>query len=221
LFVGHFAVAFAAKRITPRASLALLVVATQLADIIWPVLLALGVEQVRIDPGNTAFTALDFVSYPYSHSLVLLALWGVILGVVSRRAVRHRAAVAIVAALAVSHWVLDWVTHRPDMPLYPGGPRVGLGLWNSIPATLAIELAMFAGGIWVYTRETRPRDAAGRWGFAALIAVLLVIYLSGLAVPPPSIPAIYTATLGGAMLVIVWTWWIDRHRELIGRRPHL
>ena len=221
MFVGHFAVAFAAKRITPRASLALLVVATQLADMIWPVLLALGVEQVRIDPGNTAFTALDFVSYPYSHSLVLLALWGVILGLASRRAVHHRSAVVIVTALVVSHWVLDWVTHRPDMPLYPGGPRFGLGLWNSIPATLIIELAMFAGGIWVYTRETRARDAVGRWGFAALVAVLLVIYLSGLAVPPPSIPAIYTATLGGAMLVGVWTWWIDRHRELISGRPHL
>jgi hypothetical protein len=215
MFVGHFAVAFAAKRITPRASLALLVVAAQLADIIWPVLVALGVETVRIDPGNTAFTALDFVSYPYSHSLVVLALWGVILGMASRRAVHHRAAVAIIVALVLSHWLLDWITHRPDMPLYPGGPLTGLGLWNSIPATLAIELTMFTAGIWIYTRETRARDAAGRWGVAALVVLLLVIYLSGLFGTPPSIAAIYTATLAGSVLVGVWTWWIDRHREQV------
>ena len=220
MFVGHFAVAFAAKRIMPRASLALLVIATQLADIVWPVLVALGVEHVRIDPGNTAFTPLDFVSYPYSHSLALLALWGVVLGLVSRRAMHHSSAVAIVAALVVSHWLLDWVTHRPDMPLYPGSARFGLGLWNSIPATLAVEVTMFAAGLWVYTSATRARDGVGRWGFSALVLFLLVVYLiSALGGVPPSVTAVYATTLAGGVLIGVWAWWVDRHRDLRHTSP--
>src|SRR5689334_3698801 len=85
MFVGHFAVGFAAKRAAPETSLAVLFVAAQLADLLWPLLVAIGVEQVRIDLGNTAFTPLDFVSYPYSHSLALLILWGVVLGAVAVR----------------------------------------------------------------------------------------------------------------------------------------
>jgi len=154
MFVGHFALGFAAKRAAPRLSLALLFVAAQLADLVWPLLIAIGIEQVRIDPGNTAFTPLDFVSYPYSHSLALLVVWGLALAYavcgVSRTG-------AILAALVVSHWVLDWVTHRPDMPLYPGSAQYGLGLWNSIPATVAIELAMFAAGVWIIFQPMQMR----------------------------------------------------------------
>jgi hypothetical protein len=133
MFVGHFGVALAAKRLAPRASLAVLILAAQLADVMWPVLVALGIEQVRINPGNTAFTPLDFVAYPYSHSLLLLVVWGLVLGVLTRAHVGGRAAIPLIAGVVVSHWVLDWITHRPDMPLFPGGPRLGLGLWNSVP----------------------------------------------------------------------------------------
>src|SRR5678816_2818941 len=129
MFIGHFAVGFAAKRVAPRLSLAALFAAVVLADIIWPVLVALGLEHVRIDPGNTAFTPLDFVSYPYSHSLILLAVWGLVLGLACRAFVRGGRVVPIIAGLVVSHWFLDFITHRPDMPIYPGGPRLGLGLW--------------------------------------------------------------------------------------------
>jgi hypothetical protein len=178
MFLGHFAVAFASKPLVPRASLALLIVAAQLADVLWPIFVALGIEQVRIDPGNTAFTPLDFVSYPYSHSLLLLAVWGALFGIVGRRFVPDRAVLPIVAALVVSHWALDWVAHRPDMPLYPGGPKTGLGLWNSVPATLAVELTMFAAGVWIYVRATRPATAGARWGLVGMVAFLLLAYLA-------------------------------------------
>ena len=215
MFIGHLALGFAAKRLEPRVSLALLFVAAQFADLLWPVLVAIGVEQVRIDPGNTAFTPLDFVSYPYSHSLLLLIVWGVALGLVCRWLVsNHRAIVVVMAGLVVSHWVLDFVTHRPDMPLYPGGPRLGLGLWNSIPGTLAVECALYAVGVWMYVRTTEARDAIGRWAFAALAAFLVLAYLAAVGTAPPSIPALYISALAGASVLTLWSWWVDKHRIL-------
>ena len=146
MFIGHFALGFAAKRVVPRVSVAALFGAAQLADLLWPFLLAAGVEQVRIDPGNTRSTPLDFISYPYSHSLLMLVVWGGIFGWIASRIVRERYVFGIMFALVVSHWVLDYVTHRPDMPLYPGGPRVGLGLWNHPVPEKLIEITMYAAG---------------------------------------------------------------------------
>jgi LexA-binding, inner membrane-associated putative hydrolase len=214
MFIGHFALGLAAKRAAPKVSLAVLFGAAQLADILWPIFLAAGLEQVRIDPGNTAFTPLDFVSYPYSHSLVLLVVWGLLLAALCRAFVRDRWLVPVIAGLVVSHWVLDWVTHRPDMPLYPGGPKLGLGLWNSVPATVAVEVPMFLAGLWIYMHATRARDRVGRWGFISLIAMLLVIYAGNIfSGPPPSIRALSTTVLIGSVLFTAWSWWADRHRD--------
>ena len=214
MFVGHFGLALAAKRLAPRASLAVLILAAQLADVVWPVLVALGIEQVRIDPGNTAFTPLDFVSYPYSHSLLLLVVWGLVLGVLTRTHVHARAAIPLIAGLVVSHWVLDWITHRPDMPLFPGGPHLGLGLWNSVPGTLAVELVMFAAGVWIYAGITRAKDAVGRWGFFTLMAFLLLAYFANLHSVPPSVTAVFTVSMVGALVIAAWAWWVDRHRAV-------
>lgn len=202
------------RQSAPRVSLGLLFGAAQLADILWPLFLAAGLEQVRIDPGNTAFTPLDFASYPYSHSLALLALWGVALAVLSRPLARGRHVFAVVSALVVSHWVLDFITHRPDLPLYPGGPKFGLGLWNSIPATVAIEVPMFAAGLWIYTNTTRPRDRIGKWAFGSLVVTLLLIYVANIfSPPPPSVKALtIVAALGGALFTL-WSWWGDKHRD--------
>ncbi len=212
MFIGHFALGFAAKRAAPRLSLAALFAAAQLADLIWPFLLAAGVEQVRIVPGITAFTPLDFVSYPYSHSLLALALWGLLLGGICAVIVRDRRVMVVVAALVVSHWVLDWVTHRPDLPLYPGSAKVGLGLWNSVPATVVVESAMFAVGVWLYARATRATDVIGRRAFAAFVGFLLAAYAANLGPPPPSITALVIAAIAGAAVIILWAWWFDRHR---------
>ena len=117
MFIGHFALGLAAKRATPRVSLGVLFASAQLADLLWPFFLALGLEQVRIDPGNTALTPLDFVSYPYSHSLLLLFVWGAVMAVLCSPFARGRRVSAVISGLVVSHWVLDFLTHRPDMPL--------------------------------------------------------------------------------------------------------
>jgi membrane-bound metal-dependent hydrolase YbcI (DUF457 family) len=182
-------------------------------DLLWPALVAVGVEQVRIDPGNTAFTPLDFVSYPYSHSLLTLALWGALFAWAFRASARPRSAL-LFAALVVSHWVLDFVTHRPDMPLYPGGPKVGLDLWASVPATVVIETIMFVAGVWMYASCTRARDRVGTWGFVGLVTLLAVLYVGNLlSPPPPSVDTLVVTAIIGAGVLIVLTWWADRHRE--------
>lgn len=215
MFIGHFALGFAAKRSTPRVSLAALFGAAQLADTLWPVLVATGLERVRIAPGDTPFTPLEFISYPYSHSLALLLIWGALFGLAYRAATgRNGRAAIILAALVVSHWVLDVASHRPDMPVYPGGPRFGLGLWYSIPATIAVEGSMFSIAVWMYARATRARDKIGRWALVALVALLAVAYVGNiLGGPPPSVTAIWIAGLAGAVLIIGLAWWADSHRE--------
>jgi hypothetical protein len=219
VFVGHFAAGFAAKRVAPQLSLGVLFLAAQLADVLWPIFVALGLETVRIAPGVTAVTPLDFVSYPYSHSLAALVVWAIVLGAICARLAGGRTTFLVVAALVLSHWVFDFVTHRPDMPLYPGSVKYGLGLWNSLHATLAVELAMFAAGVWVYATSTRPRDAAGRWSFVALVAFLLVAYAANLAGgPPPSVAAIYWLGIVGSAVILAWSWWTDRRRASVRAR---
>lgn len=216
MFIGHFALGFAAKRVAPHASLVLLFAAAQLCDLIWPVLVALGIEQVRIDPGNTAFTPLDFVSYPFSHSLVFVVLWGIVLGLVAARSQDRRAlSFGTIAALVVSHWVLDFFSHRPDLPIYPNGPRVGLGLWNNVPATLAVELTLFALGLIVYFRSTRATDAVGRWASFALVGFQLLAYFGARSAAPPSVTAIWVTGIAGAVVILAWAFWIERHRRSV------
>ena len=215
MFIGHLALAFAAKRLTRRVSLAMLLVAAQWADMVWPLLVGLGIEQVRVDPGNTAFTPLDFVSYPYSHSLLALIAWGLIVGVGYRVVAGQRRAVWVLSSLVVSHWLLDYISHRADMPLYPGSAKYGLGLWNSVPATVFVEVAMFVAGLWVYSHTTRARDAVGRWGFVALASFLMLIYVANMVSPPPPSPmAIAVTAFVGAAVLGLWAWWVDAHRDL-------
>jgi hypothetical protein len=213
MFLGHVAVGLAAKRVAPRVSLTVLVLAAQLADVIWPALVGLGIEQVVIEPGNTRVTPLNFISYPYSHSLFTLALWSIGFAPLFGLS-RGRRAVPILVALVVSHWVLDVITHRPDMPIVPQSElRLGLGLWNSIPATIAVESAMYAAGVWIYLASTRARDRIGSWGFGVFSAFLVVVYLANVfGPPPPSVSAIWIGALAGAGVMTLWAWWVDRHR---------
>jgi hypothetical protein len=213
MFIGHHAAAFAAKRAAPGVSLGTLFAAATWIDLVWPVLLLLDVEHVRIDPGNTAFTPLDFYDYPITHSLLMVIGWS--LGAtILYRIVRHPSRDAlVVGACVLSHWVLDFVTHRPDLPLWPGGPMVGLGLWNSVPATVAVEVGLFAAALVVYLRSTRARDRVGSIALWLLVAFLGAIYAANLtSPPPPDAKAIGWVGLA-AWLFVPWGWWIDRHRE--------
>ncbi len=215
MFLGHFAVALAAKRAAPKISLGVLVLGAQWADTLWPVLLLTGTEKVRIDPGNTPVTPLDFVSYPYSHSLVALMGWGLLFGLAGFAWTRQVTSASILAGLVVSHWLLDWISHRPDMPIALNGEnRVGLGLWYSLPATVAVEVVLFGVGLWIYLSGTQARDLVGRWGFIALASLLGLIYVMNLASPPPpGVEAIASAGLAGAVLLFLWAHWADRHRD--------
>jgi hypothetical protein len=222
MFIGHFALGYAAKRWAPRLSLAVLFAAALFADLLWPVLVALGIEHVRIAPGFTASTPLEFISYPYSHSLLTLTLLGALFGGLAMRVapnapIASTATVApgiILFALVISHWVLDVVTHIPDMPLYPGGPKFGLGLWNSVPGTLAVETVLFALGVWVYARATTPRDAIGKWAFAGVTGFLLFGFIvNANGPPPPSVTALWMMALPLAALTLWLAWLADHHRR--------
>ena len=212
MFVGHLAAALAAKRVERRAPLGALVGAAFGLDLIWPLLLLAGIETVRIDPGNTAFTPLAFDHYPWSHSLSMAIVWSIAVGRVAAAALRHTRAGLIIGVTVLSHWLLDVITHRPDLPLWPGGPKVGLGLWNSIPLTLIVEGSLFAAGLALYLRATRPRDAVGKWAFLALVLLTTAIWVSGpFSPPPPGVTAI--AVVGLALwLFPLWASWIERHR---------
>lgn len=214
MFIGHFGVGFGAKALAPGASLGSLFLASQFIDLLWPTLLLMGVEQVRIEPGITRVTPLNFVHYPVSHSLLAVVGWAVLFAGVYLFLRRYpRGAVVLGLALA-SHWLLDLVVHRPDLPLYPGSAELfGLGLWSSLGATLAVELPIFCAGVWLYLRTTEASDAIGRWALWGLVAFLIAIYLANLlGDPPPSVPVL--AWVGQAQwLLIAWGYWVDRHRR--------
>ena len=174
MFIGHFGVGFSCKAAAPRASLGTYFLAAQFIDMLWPTFLLLGIEHARIQPGITTVTPLDFTYYPFSHSLAAVVVWGVLVGLVYQL-IRHYPRGAVLVGLAViSHWVLDLIVHRPDLPLYPGGGvKVGLGLWSSLGWTLFVEFALLGAGVWLYARATRARDRIGRFGLWALVAFLV------------------------------------------------
>lgn len=212
MFVGHLAVALAAKRASPRTSLGALVAAAFGLDLIWPILLLTGLERVRIAPGITAFAPLDFEHYPWSHSLSMAVIWGVAAGRLAVIPVKRVGTGLVIGLVVISHWVLDFVTHRPDLPLWPGGPEVGLGVWHSIAGTLMVEGALCAAAIAVYVRGTHPRGAAGKWALWTLIGFTTAIWISGpWSAPPPSERAIAYVALA-MWLFPVWAIWIDRNR---------
>jgi membrane-bound metal-dependent hydrolase YbcI (DUF457 family) len=214
MFIGHVGVGLAAKSAAPRASLGLLLTAALLPDLLWPVFLITGWEQVRIEPGNTAFTPLAFVHYPISHSLLAVAGWAVLFAGVYYAVTRDRAGAAIMGAAVSSHWFLDAVVHRPDLPIWPGSDlRAGLGLWNQVAGTVALEGLLFVSGAWLYLRQTRARDRAGRYAPGAFLLALVLLYAGNVAGPPPPGPqAIAAANLGG-LLLLFWAAWFDRHRD--------
>jgi LexA-binding, inner membrane-associated putative hydrolase len=214
MFIGHFAVAFAAKRATPRTSLGTTFVAAQLADLLWPIFLLLGWERVRVTSSANPFLILDFTHYPWSHSLLMGVVWGVALGALYFAVTRNGRGAVIVGLLVPSHWVLDLFVHVPDLPLYPGGTeRFGLGLWRNPLATIIVEIVVFIAGVAVYARATRARDRIGRYGFWALVTFLVLMYAaSTVSPPPPSERALAWTTLIGWPLTL-WPWWVDRHRD--------
>jgi hypothetical protein len=214
MFVGHFAVAFAGKRAAPRTSLGTLLLGAQFLDLLWPPLTLLGLERFHIEPGVTKLTPLAFDSYPISHSLLMSVAWAVVVGGLYFWRTRYCAGTLMVGAAVFSHWVLDWVTHRPDLQLAPGSDaRVGLGLWNQPAAAVGIESVIFLLAVGSYLTQTRARDAIGRFGLAAFLVSTALIYVANLNAPPPPSWRVVAWSGIALWLFVLWAAWVDRHRE--------
>ena len=214
MFLGHYGVGFGAKKFVPNVSLGTLFIAAQFLDLLWPTLLLLGIERVQIVPGVTRVTPLLFEHYPISHSLLAVIGWGILIGGVYYYLKRSRFAALVIGFLVVSHWLLDTIVHRPDLPLYPGSNiLIGFNAWSSLPLTLVIELSLFVLGVWLYLHTTVATDNKGKWGVVILVLFLLLVYLASVfGSPPPSSEAI--AWVGQSQwLIVLWGYWLDRHRR--------
>jgi hypothetical protein len=116
----------------------------------------------------------------------------------------------------VSHWFLDFITHRPDLPLYPGGPKYGLGLWNSVAGTIVVETVILIAAIVLYARFTRGRDRIGSIGFWTFAGFLALIHVANMvSPPPPDDQRVIAFASMSQLLVPLWAWWVDRHRDLV------
>ena len=220
MFIGHLAVGLAAKPLAPRVPLPVLLLAPNVADVVFPVLLAAGVERARIEPGHMAASPLVLEWMPWSHSLLALAGWAALCAALYLLWRKDTRGAWVVAALVLSHWLLDWVTHEPDLTLYPGGDRYGLGLWNSLPATVAVELVLLAVGVWLYTRATSSIGGWGRAGWAGLVAFLLLAYgAAEFGTPPASVRALPVVMLAMVSIITLWAWAIERHRVTVPPLP--
>ena len=216
MFIGHFAVGLAAKKISPRIKLGTLFLASQLIDLIWPLFILLGLEHVRVDPGNTAVVPLDFYNYPFTHSLAGVLFWAVILGLIFyfiRKVIKDS---VLIGLLVISHWVLDLITHRPDLALAPGSDMFfGLGLWNSFNASLIAEFTIFVIGAILYLKITTAKDKTGVYAFWGLSIFLIAITLGNYYGPPPPDNSTVIGLVGMIQwLFIPWAYWIDRHRTV-------
>ncbi|PYP40396.1 MAG: hypothetical protein DMD43_08565 [Gemmatimonadetes bacterium] len=221
MFIGHFAVGLASKRWAPKTSLGLLLLAPLLLDVLWPVFSLLGIEHFRITPGGGPFAALTFDSYPWSHSLLMAVVWAFALGGLYLARGGERRVAAVLWIGVVSHWVLDWITHIPDLPLWPGGPRVGLGLWASVPGTIVVEVIMLAVGALLYLDVTQVKDRIGRIGPWAYLGLLVALYELSITSPPPPVGAERMVSVVSLVMVLLvpLAWWVDRHRAAAVAHP--
>jgi membrane-bound metal-dependent hydrolase YbcI (DUF457 family) len=169
---------------------------------------------VKIEPGNTVFTPLNFVYYPYSHSLLAAIFWALLFGAIYYLFKKNFKTSLLLGVLVVGHWVLDFLSHRADLPLVPWSDyKVGLGLWNSLPFTIIVEGLIFCTGAWFYISYAKAKNKTGFYRIWGLLIFLVVIYINNIFASPP--PA--EATIGwvglSQWLIIAWGYWIDKKRE--------
>ena len=214
MFIGHFGVGFAAKKVDNRPSLGTMFIAAQFLDLIWPVLILLDIEKVKIEPGNPPFKTLDFLYYPFSHSLLSTVLLGILFGGIYYLVKKNLKGSILLGSLVVSHWILDLFTHVPDLPLFPWSDiKVGLGLWNSVPVTIIIETAIFIGGVYFYISATHSKNLKGSFGLWGLVGLFLISYIMSIVgATPPNVEAIGFAGLS-MWLFVIWAYWVDRNRS--------
>ncbi len=208
MFIGHFSLALGAKKIDQLPSLAIMFVAVQFLDLLWPVFVLMGIEVFEVEVGNTAMTPLNFISYPYSHSLLASIIWALLFSGTYFMVTRNRKGAYLVGFLVFSHWILDFLTHRPDLPLSPFGDiKVGLGLWNLPIAAITLELGLFLAGTYWYFKTVNPRRKIAFW---SLIIFFLVIYFMNMMGPPPPSTNAVAWTANSLWIFVLWAWWIEK-----------
>jgi hypothetical protein len=198
-------------------SLGWYIAAVSACDLLFPVFVLVGIEQVDVTTRSAAFMSVTLTAMPWSHSLVMTAAWAAAFMMIARARGISRTAGWLLFALVGSHWVLDWLTHVSDMTLWPGNsPRLGLGLWQSIPGTFAVEGTMWLAGLAVYFSVRRPVGARGWVSLGSLLLVTTVLWIAGpWSPPPPSVIVIGAAGLIGGLLMIPWAAWADRSTRAV------
>ncbi|MCF0062985.1 hypothetical protein MUK70_07575 [Dyadobacter chenwenxiniae] len=215
MFLGHYGLALGVKKAAPQISLLTLFVAVEFVDILWPFLLLFNVEQVKVTPGITVVTPFDFVHYPYTHSLLMGIVWGLLAAVVYWFFKKDAKSAVIVGLAVLSHWFLDLVVHIADLPLTPfTNVKVGMGLWNSLEGTVILELIIFAIGAYLYYKNTKAIGNKGKWGFWLLIAFFLLIDSYNMFGPPPenSIPMLFVSFAVLQLIVLSLAHFVDKNR---------
>lgn len=215
MFLGHFGAGMAAKNFNNKPSLGTLFLASQFIDLLWPVLLITGVEKVVLNPESTKVTHIDFIYYPFSHSLMGVLFWAVLFGLVYFLLKKNIRSSVFLGALVLSHWILDVIVHKPDLPLTTGNNYlIGLGAWNSYIVTLIIEFSIFITGAYFYLSVTEARNKKGTYLIWSLLVFLSIIYLSNIFGPPPPDPKMIGYAGLAQWLIIIWAYWADHNRIL-------
>ena len=219
MFIGHYGVALAAKKVDKNISLGLLFFATQFVDILFFVLILMGIERMSIVPGITAANPLDFTYYPYSHSLTASLLWAGLFFVVfkitsSISGSRNNRIALVVAAIVLSHFFLDVIVHRPDLPLFGDDSyKLGLGLWNYVISSSLIEILILVAGLWLYLKSTKSITFGGKYGMIIFAVFLIMMQMASLFMPPP--PDIRGFAIFGLvyqLMMVGVVSWLDRKR---------
>jgi membrane-bound metal-dependent hydrolase YbcI (DUF457 family) len=209
MLAGHYSAAFLAKALEPRLPLWILAIAVQLIDVLWAVLVLAGIEHLRVDPSLPS-NPLDLYDMPYTHSLLGALAWAA-LAAAAVFAWRREWLVSLVVAGAVaSHWLLDWVVHRPDLLLWGGSAKHGLGLWNFPVVAIGVESLLLIASAWVLLRS-RSGNRSQRRGVVAMTSSLLAVQVVLTVGPPPLGPL---AVAGSALVLfaaVAWgAWRVER-----------
>lgn len=215
MFIGHFAAAMAAKKIDNRPSLGATFFAAQWLDLLWPLLLLTGTEHVALATDPAAPIPLSFTDYPLSHSLLAVVGWALLIAALYWLFTKNKKGAVLMGALVVSHWLLDYLVHIPDLPLTPSGTqRVGLGLWQYKYLALAVEMLLFMAGVYLYVSVTYAVNKKGSIGFWSLVIFLVMVHLLNIFGPPPAEvkPIAYVGL--SQWLIVWWAWWADKNRRL-------
>lgn len=214
MFIGHFGLAFASQKAKPTLSLGTTIMAAQFLDLLWPFFSLAGWEYFSIDPGNTRLTPLKFEHYPYSHSLVGSALLALVFGAVYYVCCKNGRGAIICFLLVMSHWILDLITHRPDLPLlFDDKEKYGLGLWNHPALSIILESLIFILGIYWYRSATTALNKKGNILLWVLIGLLTLFFVLNLAGPPPPSEAAVTYSAMLMWLFVGLGYWIGANRK--------